>query len=51
MRDLFGRKGDVFVYFNNDGHACALRDAHRFAQACEHEGLTVTRTPVGVRAR
>jgi len=35
---------EVFVYFNNDGFACALRDARVFARACERLGRPVTRT-------
>ena len=34
------------LYFNNDPHACALRDARRFALAAEHAGLQPTRVPV-----
>ena len=36
---------DAFVYFNNDGHACALRDARVFAMACRRSGLEPTRIP------
>jgi uncharacterized protein YecE (DUF72 family) len=36
---------DVFVYFNNDPRACALRDARWFARAAERSGLGVTRVP------
>lgn len=37
--------GDVFVFFNNDPRACALRDARWFALACARRGLPVTRVP------
>ena len=36
---------DVYVFFNNDTRACALRDAHVFALACERAGLHPTRVP------
>jgi len=34
-----------WVYFNNDAHACAVRDAVRFAALGERAGCTATRTP------
>jgi uncharacterized protein YecE (DUF72 family) len=36
---------DVYVYFNNDGCACALRDARRFSTLCHRAGLETTRVP------
>ncbi|MDP8904932.1 MAG: DUF72 domain-containing protein [Chloroflexota bacterium] len=36
---------EVFVYFNNDGFACALRDARVFAQLAERADLRPTRVP------
>jgi len=36
---------DVYVYFNNDARACALRDARRFAIVCQHAGWQTTRVP------
>jgi uncharacterized protein YecE (DUF72 family) len=36
---------DVFVYFNNDPHGCAVHDAALFARACGRAGLTVTHAP------
>ena len=36
---------DVFVYFNNDPRACALRDARVFAGAAQRAGLHPTRIP------
>jgi uncharacterized protein YecE (DUF72 family) len=36
---------DVYVYFNNDGRACALRDAIVFAQEAAQAGLEPTRVP------
>jgi uncharacterized protein YecE (DUF72 family) len=34
---------DVFVFFNNDPHGCALRDAAVFAREAERAGLEPTR--------
>ena len=45
MADLYGGDADVFVYFNNDGHACALRDAITLAGLTKREGLRPTRVP------
>ena len=36
---------DVWVYFNNDPRGCAVRDARRFAAACDRLGLPRTRVP------
>ena len=36
---------DVYCYFNNDAHGCALRDARRFASALRRAGLEPTRVP------
>jgi uncharacterized protein YecE (DUF72 family) len=36
---------DAWVYFNNDHHAAAPRDAARFALAVERAGLRPSRTP------
>jgi uncharacterized protein YecE (DUF72 family) len=36
---------DGYVFFNNDAHGCALRDASRFARLAEAAGLDVTSTP------
>ena len=36
---------DLFVYFNNDLHSCAPRNARQMATALEHRGMTVTRVP------
>jgi uncharacterized protein YecE (DUF72 family) len=35
----------VYVYFNNDGHACALRDAIVFARLTQRAGLQPTKVP------
>jgi len=39
------RGEDVYVYFNNDTCACALRDARVFAGLCARAGLEVTNVP------
>jgi uncharacterized protein YecE (DUF72 family) len=36
---------DVFCYFNNDGRACALRDAVVFARLARLQGLEPSRVP------
>jgi uncharacterized protein YecE (DUF72 family) len=36
---------DFYVFFNNDTHACAPRDASRFARLAARAGLRPTRTP------
>jgi uncharacterized protein YecE (DUF72 family) len=43
MADLWGPDGEVHVFFNNDWHACALRDATWFTGAASRRGLTVAR--------
>ena len=45
LADLWDSSEDVYVYFNNDHGGCAVRDAHRFALAVEHAGLSATRVP------
>ena len=41
----WGPSADVFVYFNNDAYACAVRDAALFARAARRCRLDVSRTP------
>jgi uncharacterized protein YecE (DUF72 family) len=41
----WGSEADVFVYFNNDPRACALRDARVFAGVARRAGLQPTRIP------
>jgi uncharacterized protein YecE (DUF72 family) len=45
LADVYGDGTDVFVFFNNDPRACALRDARKFALACDRHGLSHTRVP------
>ena len=39
---------DLYVYFNNDPHACALRDASLFAAFLERDGIDCARTPAAI---
>ena len=43
--DLWGADDDVYVYFNNDGEGCAIRDAVVFGELAAARGLHPTRTP------
>ena len=45
LADLWDDEADVFVYFNNDHGACAVRDADRFAAMVQRAGLTPSRVP------
>lgn len=45
ITQVWGREADVFVFFNNDGRACALRDARTFARAASRAGLEPTKVP------
>jgi uncharacterized protein YecE (DUF72 family) len=45
IRDLFGTEPDGYVYFNNDGHGCALRDAVVFGRFAGDAGMQITRLP------
>ncbi|HZQ28400.1 MAG TPA: DUF72 domain-containing protein [Acidimicrobiales bacterium] len=45
VASLYPDGEDVFVFFNNDPHACAVRDARLFALACRRHGLAHTRVP------
>ncbi len=41
----WGPDADIYVYFNNDPRACALRDAIVFSDLCKEAGLSPTRVP------
>ncbi len=41
----WGDDADGVVYFNNDGHGCALRDAEVFGNALQRRGVAVSRLP------
>ncbi|MHB8681597.1 MAG: DUF72 domain-containing protein [Acidimicrobiales bacterium] len=49
LASLFEDRDDVYVYFNNDPRACAVRDARRFAMSLGAVGLRPTRTSSSVR--
>lgn len=43
--EVYGRRPDVYVFFNNDWHGCAPANAHTFALALDRRGIPATRTP------
>ena len=45
LREAFTQDEDVYAYFNNDHHCCAVRDAAVFARAAERAGFRVSRVP------
>jgi uncharacterized protein YecE (DUF72 family) len=45
IREMYGDGADGFVYFNNDGNGCAVRDAIVFARCAAGNGMCVTRVP------
>ena len=45
IAELWADDDDLFVYFNNDLHGCAPRDARRFASAVKRAGLSPSRVP------
>jgi uncharacterized protein YecE (DUF72 family) len=45
LAELWGPADDVYVFFNNDGGACAVRDAAVFARGAKRAGLQPTRVP------
>ena len=45
LAELFSPDEDLYAFFNNDPHGCAVRDAQRFAGAVERVGLVPTRVP------
>jgi hypothetical protein len=42
----WGRAATGFVYFNNDGNGCALRDASVYARALDRRGVELASLPV-----
>jgi uncharacterized protein YecE (DUF72 family) len=42
----WGRDATGFVYFNNDGNGCALRDASVLARALAERGVELSSCPV-----
>jgi uncharacterized protein YecE (DUF72 family) len=57
LADAWGDDADGFVYFNNDAHACAVRDAATFTRLADAVGLACAPggaappTPSGATAR
>jgi uncharacterized protein YecE (DUF72 family) len=45
LAELWTADDDVYVFFNNDGNGCAVRDAAVFARTSERVGLHPTRVP------
>ena len=45
LADGWGTGAEIWVYFNNDPRACALRDARTFGRLAEAAGFEVTRMP------
>lgn len=45
IASMWNAQQDVYVFFNNDPRACALRDAIVFARLAERAGLRATRVP------
>ncbi len=45
LTEMWGTTSDIYVYFNNDPRACALRDAIVFGRLARSAGFEVTRTP------
>jgi uncharacterized protein YecE (DUF72 family) len=43
--ELWPASADVFVFFNNDGHGCAVRDAIVLARALARQGRATTPVP------
>jgi uncharacterized protein YecE (DUF72 family) len=46
LEAVWGRAASGFVYFNNDGSGCALRDASVFAHVLDRRGDSVASLPV-----
>jgi uncharacterized protein YecE (DUF72 family) len=45
VTELWALDEDVHVFFNNDGHGCAVRDAVRFAAHARRVGWATSRVP------
>jgi uncharacterized protein YecE (DUF72 family) len=45
LAEGWGRRAEVYAYFNNDPGGCAVRDARRFAAAVRDAGMRATRVP------
>ncbi|MGI9033813.1 MAG: DUF72 domain-containing protein [Acidimicrobiales bacterium] len=51
LAQMWPPSADVYVFFNNDHLACAVRDARVFALACRRAGLSPTRVPTAGEVR
>lgn len=51
VADLWPASAEVFAFFNNDAHACAPRDARRFAGALSRRGWSTSRVPAPGQVR
>lgn len=45
LAEMWPQSATIFVYFNNDERACALRDAALFARAVQKAGLEASQVP------
>jgi uncharacterized protein YecE (DUF72 family) len=45
VETIWGHDADGFVYFNNDGNGCALRDASIFGRALAERGVSLSNLP------
>jgi uncharacterized protein YecE (DUF72 family) len=45
LRDGWGNRPDAYVYFNNDGGGCAVRDAAILERICDRMDMPTSRAP------
>jgi uncharacterized protein YecE (DUF72 family) len=45
LAQTWGKRCHAYVYFNNDAHGCAVRDASRFALVARDAGLATSQVP------
>ena len=45
LAEMWGPEADIYVYFNNDPRACAIRDVIVFSELLHDVGLSPTRVP------
>lgn len=48
LMEGWGRDADAYVYFNNDGLGCAIRDAAVLGRIARRAGMPTTRTPAPI---
>lgn len=51
LSDEWGRDAEAYVYFNNDGRGCAVRDAAVLGRIARRAGMETTRTPWPIALR